>query len=160
MSDPMLDWVYQYLERDEEIIVPTKKMWLEWRARHVGPSLEAFTAEILADDRFEEMHGVDHAEGMEWMSPEELDEYIREMQDLGFFSGPRVKLRSREITLEHIAQTIKKHNDRMEWALQRARESLPKDAGEQEEGALIEIQVRVRQLRQQLREAGLEPDEE
>jgi hypothetical protein len=61
--------------------------------------------------------------------------------------------------LEHIAKIIKKHNDRMEWALQQARESLPEEASEQEEGALIEIQFKARQLRRQLREIGLEPDE-
>jgi len=159
MSDQMLAWVCDYLDRDEEIVVPIKKLWNEWRATHPGPSLEAFTEQVLADDRIEEMHGVDHARGMEWMGPGELETYIREMEDLGFFSGPRAKLKSREITLEHIARVIKKHNDQMEWALQRARESLPENASEQEEGALIEIQVKVRQLRRQLREAGLEPDE-
>jgi len=160
MSDELLDWVYAYLDQDEEIVVPIKKMWNEWRAAHAGPPLDVFTATVLADDRVEEMRGVDHAEGMEWMSPEELDEYVGEMEELGFFSGPRAKLKSREITLEHIAAMIKKHNDRMEWALQQAREALPKEASEQEEGALIDIQYRARQLRRQLREIGLEPDGE
>ncbi len=159
MPDQMLAWVCNYLERDEEIVVPIKKMWNEWRATHPGPSLETFTEEVLADDRIVEMHGVDQTRGMEWMGPEELEEYIREMEDLGFFSGPRAKLQSREITLGHIARVIKKHNDQMEWALQQARESLPEDASEQEEGALISIQVKVRELRRQLREAGLEAGE-
>jgi hypothetical protein len=159
VSDDLLDWVYAYLEQDEEIVVPIKKMWNEWRATHAGLSLEVFTAQVLAEDRVEEMRGVDHVEGMEWMQPDELKEYMREMEDLGFFSGPRAKLKSREITLEHIAKMIKKHNDRMEWALQQARESLPEEASEQEEGALIEIQFKARQLRRQLREIGLEPDE-
>jgi len=159
MSDDWLDWAYSYLEQDEEIVVPIKKMWNEWRAVHAGPSLEVFTAQVLADDRIEEMHSVDHTEGMEWMEPDELEEYMREMEELGFFSGPRAKLKSREITLEHVAKMIRKHNDRMEWALQQARESLPESATEQEEGALIEIQYQARQLRRQLREIGLELDE-
>jgi hypothetical protein len=56
----------------------------------------------------------------EWDSPEELDEYVQEMEEMEFFSGPRLKLREREISLEHIANMIKKHNDRMEAALRQA----------------------------------------
>ena len=44
MSSELLDWVYAYLERDEDIVVPIKKMWNEWHAMHAEPSLEAFTA--------------------------------------------------------------------------------------------------------------------
>ena len=159
VSDDLLDWVYAYLEQDEEIVVPIKKMWNEWRATRAGPSLEVFAARVLAEDRIEEMGGIDHAEGKEWIEPDELEEYMREMEELGFFSGPRAKLKSREITLEHVAKMIRKHNDRMDWALQQARESLPESATEQEEGALIEIQYQARQLRRQLREIGLELDE-
>lgn len=156
----LLDWVYQYLEQDEEIIVPIKKMWNEWNIGHTWLPLADFTAAILADERFEEMDGVNHNEGMEWMDPEELAEYERDMEAAGFFSGPRVKLRSREITLEHIVKMIKKHNDRMEWALQQARAAMPADASEQEEGALIDAIFMARELRRQLRAIGLEPPEE
>jgi hypothetical protein len=81
------------------------------------------------------------------------------MEEAGYFSGPRVKLKSREITLEHITRMIQKHNDRMEEALQQAREAMPDDMSEQEEAQLIEIQDLARKFRQSLREAGLEPDE-
>jgi len=160
MSSELLDWAYEYLERDEDIVVPIKKMWNEWRQTHNQPALQDFTSAILADQRFEEMSGVDHSEGMEWMEPAEFEEYIRDMEAMGFFSGPRVKLKTREITLEHITKMIKKHNDQMENALRQAREALPEDASEQEEGALIDIQVMLEKLRQELREAGLEPPEE
>jgi hypothetical protein len=160
MSTEPIDWIHTYLERDEDIVVPIKKMWNEWRADHAEPSLQDFTASVLADERFEEMGGVDHSEGMEWMSKEEIEEYVRDMEANGFFSGPRVKLKSRTLTLEPITRMIKKHNDRMEWALQQARESMPDGVSEQEEGALIDIQVMARQLRQHLRETGLEPDAE
>jgi len=160
MSSEPLDWVCAYLEHDEDIVVPIKKMWNQWCETHDQPTLQEFTAVILADDRFEEMGGVDHGKGMEWMEPDEFEEYMRDMEALGFFSGPRVKLKAREITLEHIAKMIKKHNDRMEEALRQAREAMPEDTSEQEEGALIDIQVMVEKLRQELREAGLEPPED
>jgi hypothetical protein len=160
MSTELMDWVHAYLERDEDVVAPIKKMWNEWHADHAEPSLQDFTAIVLADERFEEMGGVDHAEGMDWMSEEEMEEYARDMEANGFFSGPRVKLKSRPLTLEHITRMIKKHNDRMEWALQQARESMPEDVSEQGEGALIDIQVMARQLRRQLREAGLETNDD
>ncbi|MBA4380900.1 MAG: hypothetical protein C0393_09570, partial [Anaerolinea sp.] len=111
------------------------------------------------DPRNEAERGVDHNEGMEWMSPEELADYVRDMEEKGFFSGPRVKLESREITLEHIARMIKKHNDRMEWALQEARNSMPEDFSEPQEGELIDLMDKVKKFRRKLRKMGLEAGE-
>jgi len=160
MSVEFLDWVYTYLENDEEIVVPIKKMWNEWRASHVEPGLAEFTAAVLADERFEEMGGVDHTENMEGLSPEELADYERDMEAKGYFSGPRIKLKSREISLEHIARMLKKHNDRMETALRQAREAMPPDVSEEEEGALIHIMELAKRFRRRLRQAGLEPNDE
>ncbi len=160
MSTKLREWVCTYLEQDEDIVVPIKKMWNEWRATHPQPELEQFTALILADERIEEMEGIDHTEGLEFDSPEELAEYEQEMEEVGFYSGPRVKLLAREITLEHIAGMIKKHNDRMEWALRQAHAAMPDDVDEPEEGQLIDLLAQVEQLRQHLREIGLEPDDD
>ena len=159
MSSELLEWVHTYLEQDEEIVVPIKKMWNEWQITHTGLALDVFIALLLADERFEDVGGVDHTEGMEWMTPEEMAEYVRDMEEVGFFSGPRLKLKSRELTLEHITNMIKKHNDRMEEALRQARATMPDEVDEQEEGQLIEIMALAEQLRQHLREAGLEPDD-
>jgi len=156
----LIQWVRAYLEQDEDIIVPVKKMWNEWHAGHPAPSLEAFTAIVRADDRIEEMGEVDHTEDMDWMSPEELDEYVRDMEADGYYSGPRVKLKSRELTLEHIARMIKRHNDRMEEALRQAHAALPDDVSEEEEGQLIDVMAVAEELRRRLREAGLEANDE
>ncbi len=157
MSSELLEWAYAYLEQDEDIVVPIKKIWKEWRSTHAEPPLERFTELLRVDERFEEIEGVDHTEGLEWDSQEELDEYVGDMEEMGFFSGPRLKLKDREISLEHIANMIKKHNDRMEAALRQAREAMPDDVNEQEEGQLIEIMARVEEFRQHLRDIGLEP---
>ncbi len=160
MTTELLEWVNAYLENAEDIVVPIKKMWNEWYAGHEEPLLEEFAAQVLADPRNEEEHGVDHNEGMEWMSPEELAEHEREMEENGFFSGPRVKLKSREITIEHLARMIKKHNDRMEWALQEARKSMPEDLSEPQEGELIDLIEKVKEFRSELRGLGLEAGDE
>ena len=156
----LIQWVHAYLEQDEDIIVPVKKMWNEWYAAQGPPSLAEFTRVVLSDDLVEEMPGVDHTGDMEGMDPEEVEEHERDMEAHGFYSGPRVKLKAREITPEHIARMLKKHNDRMEWALQQARAVMPEDASEAEEGNLIDAIMLARKLRRDLREAGLEPPED
>jgi hypothetical protein len=156
----LIQWVRAYLEQDEDIIVPVKKMWNEWYAAQGTPLLADFTRIVLSDDRIEEMPGVDHTDHMEGMSPEEVEEEERDMEANGFYSGPRVKLEAREITPEHIARMLKKHNDRMERALQQARAVLPEDASEADEGNLIDVIMLARKLRRDLREAGLEPPED
>ena len=156
----LIEWVRAYLEEDEDIIVPIKKMWNEWSAARGMPSLAEFTRIVLSDDRIEEMPGVDHTEHMEGMSPDELEGYERDMEARGFYSGPRVKLKSRQITPEHIAKMLKKHNDRTESALQQARAALPDEASEADEGNLIDAMLLARKLRRDLRAAGLEPPED
>jgi hypothetical protein len=161
-SEPVdvLPWVVAYLESDEEIVVPIKKMWNEWHGLDPATSLEEFTALVLADDQVEAMGEVDHEEDMDWMSPEELDEYREHMEATGYYSGPRVKLKARQLTLEHVARMISRHNDRMEAALQAARDSMPADIDEQEESALIHVIEMAKELRRKLREAGLEVEDD
>ena len=156
----IIQWVRAYLEQDEDIIVPVKKMWNEWYAARGTPPLAEFTRIVLSDDLVDEMPAVDHTGQMEGMSPEEREEYEEDMEAHGFYSGPRVKLKSRQITREHVARMLKKHNDRMEWALQQARAAMPEDATEAEEGNLIDAIQLARKLRRDLREAGLEPPED
>jgi hypothetical protein len=156
----MRQWARTYLERDEDIIVPIKKMWNAWHAAHGAPSLEEFTAAVLADPEVEEMRGVNHADGLDEMDPDELAAHLEQMERDGFYSGPRAKLRAREITADHIARMIKKHNDRMEAALHAARALMPEDTSEADEGKVIDVLSQVEELRRQLRKAGLEPPED
>jgi hypothetical protein len=155
MDNEVLIWVRDYLKRDEDIVVPVKKLWNEWHTQRAEPSLDAFSTLVLADDAIETMGGVDHAEGFEDWSPEELEAYRQEMEAAGYYSGLRVKLKARALTLEHIVKMITRHNDRMEDALRQARATMPEDIAEDQEGMLIDAQVQVAKLREQLRDAGL-----
>jgi hypothetical protein len=160
MSDEMLEWVRAYLERDEDIVVPIKKMWNEWHLSHPESLLDEFTAAILADEQVEHMASVDHNRGLEEATLEEKAEHEQRMEELGYFSGPRVKLKSREITREHIANMLKKHTDRMEKALRDARSVMPEDISEPDEGKLIDAIAMTRKLKKMLRKIGLGSDEE
>src|SRR5436190_2783974 len=150
MSDEMLEWVRAYLERDEDIVVPIKKMWNEWHLSHSESSLDEFTATILADEQVEHMASVDHNRGLEEATLEEKAEHEQRMEALGYFSGPRVKLKSREITAEHIANMLKKHTDRMEKALRDAHSVMPEDISEPDEGKLIDAIAMTRKLKKML----------
>jgi len=152
----LMEYVIQRLAEDEDIVVPIKKLWNEWVILHGGPPLDKFAAIILVDEQIEEMDSVDHNKGMEWMTKKELAEYEHEMEAMGFYSGPRVKLKSREISLEHIVKMITKHNDNMEQALRHARDAMPEDVDDQEEGMLIDIIFEARNMRRKLRELGLD----
>jgi hypothetical protein len=135
-------------------------MWNEWHAEHGTPTLEEFTAAVLADPEVEEMQGVNHAEGLEELGPDDLAAHLQQMERDGFYSGPRAKLRARDITADHIARMIKKHNDRMAAALHASRSVTPEDADEADEGKVIDILAKIEDLRRALRKAGLEPPED
>jgi hypothetical protein len=80
------------------MIVPLRKIWLDWHEIHDEPSFEQFSREILHDDRFEELYCVAQDTAVE---------------EFDCFTGPRIKLRTREITSEHILNLVRQHNEKI-----------------------------------------------
>jgi hypothetical protein len=152
MTAELLDWVCAYLERDDEIIVPVKKMWKDWRATHDAPALEAFTAMVMADERIADMGGLDDSGGAGSLTPEAAAENLRQSEAIGLFAGPLVKLKSREITDENVARMLNRQNERIMAALDQVIEALPSDLGDTDEADLSEAQQMMLQLRKQLGE--------
>ena len=114
MSSEMLEWIYRRLEEDEDVIVPLKRLWNEWYAMAGEPSFDRFARSILADSRFEHVYSLEDESHLEaW----------------GYFPGPRVKLRSREITEESVLHLVRKYNEYLVRALRRAWEILQDDTG-------------------------------
>lgn len=131
--------VIETLETDPDFFVPVKKLWLTLQGEGliVDLELEDFHRMLVADDRFEFMPGVDHTEGFE-DDPAFAEEMEQEMEALGFYSGPRVKLVSREMTAEDIFAAMARSLTRMNEALQGAWETRPE--GDQEtEDQLLKI---------------------
>ncbi len=154
----LTEWAASLLETDEEILVPVKKLWKEY-SQMSQVSLDEFTHALEGDARFEFFEGTDHTKGFEDWSEEELAEYEEEMEAEGFFSGPRVKLKSREITPDHIAKMIKKHTDRMMSALWAAYDIRPEDLDEQSEQELLDMIVRAKEFQLKAQDA-IKPDDE
>lgn len=148
----LTDWTAGILETDEEILVPVKKLWVEYTKHNPGISLDEFTHTLQADARFEFMKGTNLAEGLEEWTEEERAEHVAEMEALGFFGGPRVKLVSREITREHVARMIAKHTNNMLNALWSAYDMRPADLDPEADAELLDLIARAKELQLNLRE--------
>ena len=141
-----VEWAAEVLGSGEDILVPVKKLWLDMQSQGIGAglSVEAFTAMLEADGRFEFFEGVDHGEG-----DEEERAY---MEELGFFSGPRVKLASRELTKDYIARMLRQSTQNMLEALEGAWETRP--VGDVEaERQLLEILTMAQRLKHEVDKA-------
>jgi hypothetical protein len=139
MEDRTITRTIEILEIEPDFFVPVKKLWLMLQGEGLTPDIELEDLHrALADDaRFEFTPGVGHKEGLE-DDPELAEEMEREMEALGFYSGPRVKLVSREMTAEDIFAAMARSLTRMNEALQGAWEARPK--GDQEtEDQLLDI---------------------
>lgn len=151
----LTDWAGHVLETDEAIVVPVKKLWTEYIARNPGIALAEFTRELEDNARFEFFAGTNREKEMREMglSEAEMREEEAEMEAAGFFHGPRVKLKSRVITPDHISAMIKQHTDRMMSALWAAYDVRPEELDEQGEQELLDIIVRAKELQLKAQEA-------
>jgi hypothetical protein len=139
MDNRTVTRVIEVLETDPDFFVPVKKLWLMLQGEGLAldVELEDFYHMLLDDERFEFTPGVDHKEGFE-DDAEFAEEMEREMEALGFYSGPRVKLISREMTAENVFAAMARSLARMNEALQGAWDTRPE--GDQElEDQLLDI---------------------
>ncbi|MBN1811025.1 MAG: hypothetical protein JXA14_04235 [Anaerolineae bacterium] len=133
MDSQILARMTALLETDSDFFVPIKKLWLILQTEGLELDLEEFQRLLQKDERFEVALGEDHKKGFE-ADPK----FTKEMEDLGFYSGPRVKLASREMTAEDIFAGMTRSLNRMNQALQSAWEARPVEDQETED-QLLEI---------------------
>ena len=122
MDERAMARVVEILETDPDFYVPVKKLWLMLQGEGLALDLDlaGFHAALAADERFEFIEGVDHTEGFE-----DDPDFEMEMEALGFFSGPRVKLASREMTAEDVIAGLTRSLRQLNEALQSAWEARP-----------------------------------
>jgi hypothetical protein len=149
----MLNYVTQILETASDFYVPAKKLWqdLQTRKLEISPEFDydAFVALLQQDERFEVEPSVEQALGetAPW-GPEEEPE----MEALGFYLGPRVKLTAREMTIADLAGILEHKTRDMMQALERAWEARPQD-DQQAEDLLIEALATAQRLRRETLDA-------
>lgn len=149
MDNRTLARVIDILETDPDFFVPVKKLWLMLQGEGLALDidLQGFRTELLADARFEFTTGVDHGDTEE--TPELAKDMQQDMEALGFFSGPRVKLVSREMTVEDVFAGLARSVARMNEALQGAWETRPEGDRETED-QLLEILAAGQKLEEEI----------
>jgi hypothetical protein len=152
MRKKTLKRVIEILESDSDIYVPVKRLWLTLRQEGltVDDEVEVFSNHLRTDDRFEFAPMV--SLGIESdISPELREKSEREMEALGFFGGPRVKLAAREMTTDDIFAGLRNSLMRMNDALQNAWETRPEGDTETED-QLMEILAAGQKLEREIQE--------
>jgi len=139
MDSHTITRISEILELEPDFFIPVKKLWLqiqeEGLAQDVG--IEDFHRVLAEDERFEFAPGVDHSEGID-DDPEYAQQMEQEMEALGFYTGPRVKLASREMTAEDVFAAMARSLARMNAALQGAWDTRP-EGDQATEDQLLDI---------------------
>jgi hypothetical protein len=152
MDNHIMTRIIEILETDPGFFVPVKKLWLMLQGEGLALdiALEDFHSMLAADERFEFTPGADYTEEYE-EDPEVAKDMEREMEALGFYSGPRVKLASRDMAAEDVFAAMTHSLTRMNEALQGAWETRPE--GDQEiEDQLLDILAAGQKLEREIRD--------
>lgn len=144
MNSQILARMTEILETDPGFFVPIKKLWLLLQPAGLEIDLEEFQRWLQEDKRFEVTPGEDHRKGLA-----DDPKITKEMEELGFYSGPRVKLASREMSVEDIFAGMTRSLKRMNQALQSAWEARPPEDQETED-QLLEILAAGQRLEQEI----------
>ena len=134
MDNRAISRVIEILETDDEFFVPLKELWLILKREGLADNdLEDLHSALQADERFEFTSGVNHRERLGAVGGQEYAEELeQEMEALGFYGGPRVKLVSRNPSPEDVFAAMARNLIRMNEALQSAWETRPEDDPELE----------------------------
>ncbi len=125
MEERTQERVIEILNNAADLYVPVKRLWLllhdeGWAS---GLDLPALTMWLAADGRFELIEG--HGLAIDESDPLRAAEVEAELEALGFFGGPRVKLTDRQMSTEEVFARLARSLQQLSDALQGAQESLP-----------------------------------
>jgi hypothetical protein len=150
MPEAILDYVINVLETDPDVYAPVKRLWygLQDQGLDAG-SYDHFLAWLQNDPRFVVEPAVEDelGEPPPWPPEEEP-----EMEALGFYLGPRVKLAARELTADHLAAILERHTGNLMSALEGAW-ALRDPHDREAEDLLIEALAKAQQLQRETRSA-------
>jgi di/tripeptidase len=140
--------ITEILATDPDFFVPIKKLWLILQEDGLSLDIDEFQQMLQEDERFEFAPGVNHKAGFE-NNPEMAEKTALEMEAQGFYSGPRVKLVSREMTAKDIFEGMARSLERMNQALQNAWDARPQDDQDTED-QLLEILAAGQRLQREI----------
>ena len=99
MSSQIVDIAVQLLQKETDFVVPIKKIWLKLSllGKVDRIEFESFSYMLRADDRFEVF---DDDES------ELLEDQIDSLEEVGYFMGPRVMLKSRKPSRQELGNLL------------------------------------------------------
>ena len=154
MNKNLLEAIIPELETVPEFFVPIKKLWKGLPEKDIDTlSLEDFTALIREDKRFV----IQEAHPAPWEDDLETEE---QMEELGYYTGPRVRLKSRVPTKEDMIRIISQHAQKVVNNLVKAYETRPKDLPEEEEGRLIDAMIKAKKLKEGIEKSFEDKEDE
>lgn len=137
--------IKELLREDPDFLVPVKKLMRHFLKDEPLPEYHEFLALLKADPDLVVMDLEDKSEDEDW------DE--KEMEALGYYTGPRVRLKDRVPSPADIAAILKRHTDRMMEALGQAYCLGVEDFTEEEEDGMLELLARAKNLRDSVQKA-------
>jgi hypothetical protein len=148
MTDPITDRVAQILAADQEIFVPLLRLYRDLTSEGLLTYVDLNTFERLleSDRRFEFIEDLE-----EEIIGDLLDPRIdAELEAMGFFGGPRVKLRAREVSTPVLMDSLLRQLQTMNSSLENAWRTRADDP--EIEGALLQMLMMGDMLERQVRE--------
>jgi hypothetical protein len=148
--DPITERAAQILTTDQEIFVPLERLYqvLSNEGMMGQVNLDMFEWLLISDERFEFIEDLEDEIFGGLIDPD----VNAELEGLGFFGGPRVKLRARQVTALDMMDSLLRQLKRMNKSLENAWRSRTEDP-EAREGLLHVLMVGdmlERQVRQML----------
>lgn len=129
MDSQIIDLAEQLLQKETEFIVPVKKIWLKLSlmGKLDDVAFESFSLMLRGDERFEFFDDNDN---------ELQDDQIESLEEIGFFMGPRIMLKSRKPSRKELGILLIKKTSLIYENLKNAWEQRDKN-NEEEEDQLI-----------------------
>ncbi len=133
------------LREDPDFLVPVKKLMRHFLKDEELPEYQEFLALLKSQPDLVVMDLEDKSEDEDW------DE--KEMEALGYYTGPRVRLKDRMPSPADIAAILKRHTDRMMESLGQAYCAGADSFTEEEEDGMLALLERAKSLRDSVQKA-------
>ena len=154
MEKELLEQVTNFLKGEKDFVVAAKKIWKkvitlpEWE----NLPFEKFVEILRQSPQFEIIGEINENpfKGA-GLSDEETQEEIRKMEDLGYFFGPSVVLKSHVPTPQELAGFLGSKIDQAYSSLLKVWDNRPKNDPESED-QLLEILAEVQKLRREIQQ--------
>ncbi|MEI8350259.1 MAG: hypothetical protein WCI77_08910 [Candidatus Omnitrophota bacterium] len=140
MEKEVLTKIITILKQAEDFYVPIKKLWKESSVNGKFSSYDDFLYFFKKDHRFEVIE----------TSASYDEDNGPDMEEAGFYTGPRVKLKSRKITKEDMQRIALRHAQNVIDNLIKAYEVKPQDLPHEKEDELIELMKKAKHLKENI----------